>query len=97
MAWYDHEELKAPEDRSERYRKAFPEEYTSSVEVVFSAYKIREKISKEWVRTYNRETFETRSAAKNGRNTIARANRKEKDFYEIVEFKFNANTGQVVD
>lgn len=27
MAWWDHEELKAPADRSDRYKKAFPEEY----------------------------------------------------------------------
>ena len=27
MAWWDHEELKAPEDRSARYKRAFPEEY----------------------------------------------------------------------
>lgn len=27
MAWWDHEELKSPEDRSDRYKAAFPEEY----------------------------------------------------------------------
>lgn len=27
MAWWDHEELKQPENRSDRYKLAFPEEY----------------------------------------------------------------------
>lgn len=27
MAWWDHEELKAPEDRSLRYKMSFPKEY----------------------------------------------------------------------
>lgn len=30
MAWWDNEELKAYEDRSERYKNMFPEEYKSS-------------------------------------------------------------------
>ena len=28
MAWWDHEELKAHEDRSDKYKLAFPNEYT---------------------------------------------------------------------
>lgn len=28
MAWFDHEELKAPMDRSDRYKIAFPDEYS---------------------------------------------------------------------
>lgn len=30
MAWYDHEELKTLAERSERYKKAFPEVYNMS-------------------------------------------------------------------
>lgn len=29
MAWWDHEELKAPENRSDRYKVTFPEEFSS--------------------------------------------------------------------
>jgi len=32
MAWWDHEELKAPEDRSDRYKRTFPEKYTTNKE-----------------------------------------------------------------
>jgi hypothetical protein len=32
MAWWDHEELKAPEDRSDRYKRTFPDEYTTNKE-----------------------------------------------------------------
>lgn len=31
MAWYDHEELKAPADRSDRYKITFPDEYPADV------------------------------------------------------------------
>lgn len=28
MAWWDHEDLKSPKDKSDRYKVTFPEEYT---------------------------------------------------------------------
>ena len=28
MAWWDHEDLKSPENKSDRYKAAFPKEYT---------------------------------------------------------------------
>lgn len=28
MDWWDHEELKSPDDRSEKYKVAFPDEYS---------------------------------------------------------------------
>lgn len=31
MAWWDHEELKAPENRSDRYILAFPSEYPNYI------------------------------------------------------------------
>lgn len=39
MAWWDHEELKAPADRSDRYKVAFPNEYTPT-EVAEAATRI---------------------------------------------------------
>jgi hypothetical protein len=35
MAWWDHEELKSPADRSDRYKLTFPDEY--SAEEIFRA------------------------------------------------------------
>jgi hypothetical protein len=30
MAWWDHEDLKSPENKSDRYKLAFPEHYSSA-------------------------------------------------------------------
>lgn len=38
MAWWDHEELKAPDDRSDKYKTTFPSEYTKEEEEVDAAY-----------------------------------------------------------
>lgn len=45
MAWWDHEELKAQADRSERYKLAFPEEYNQEKSIGYTATIERPDIS----------------------------------------------------
>ena len=50
MAWWDHEELKSPADRSDRYKEAFPQEYKGKDDPYFTS-----KNAKDWKKNVSQD------------------------------------------